>query len=70
MRTIVCSCGVIVTAPDHDVLFYAYRTHLTTAHPRNRIPDELLRTVLLPMVYDPDHAADDEPLTEREVGAS
>jgi hypothetical protein len=59
-----------VTASDQEALCCAYCTHITTVHPTNHIPDELLRMTLLPMVDNPEHAADGEPLTEREAGAS
>jgi predicted small metal-binding protein len=46
MRTVFCSCGIRLLAPDDEELFSVYRKHFDEAHPEMHITDETIHGVI------------------------
>jgi hypothetical protein len=52
MRTVFCSCGVRLNAPDDEALFDVYRKHVDEAHSESHITDETIRGVIAGSAHD------------------
>jgi hypothetical protein len=52
MRTVFCSCGIRLIAPNDEELFNVYRNHVDEAHPEMHIPDETIHGVIVGSAHD------------------
>jgi hypothetical protein len=52
MRTVFCSCGIRLIAPDDEELFSVYRKHVDEAHPEMHMSDETIHGVIVGSAHD------------------